>query len=628
MTTEETKFEKKHNVLDTQNRYGVLSRKYRPLTFEDVRAQDQVVQIFKNAIESNKISQAYLLTGPRGVGKTSIARIIAKSLNCKSFDNPTITPCNKCPICFDISTGNCLDVSEIDGASNTGVDDVRELQREMLYATSSSRYKIIIIDEVHMLSKSAFNALLKTLEEPPIDNIVFIFATTEAHKVLPTIISRCQRFDLKKIPIEDIVKRLKEVSEIEKISIDEEALYPIAKKADGGMRDALSLLDQVRSFCVAHITFKNVETIFGLVGYEVFNTFMDSILRNSPQEIITEYHKISDKGLDIHDFINSFLDYLRHFLYLKLNINKEGIEKNALEKMSELVKSFSEDEILYIINYLIETKNNLRLSATPDILAELTFIKLAKITEMKSLKSILDTLSSGKLTLEYSNQIGREQAIMTSQQSTTITNQTNTAPINIPTTTLPKTNPILEIQEVGERSVVSPTNEACGVGGDGEGNSQKDDTLVPNSSIPPKEIDTPQPIQDSINEAPTQYNQITTITALTEDFLKLHWTAIIDQVKVEFPLSATYFETCKIKNISNNTIFFTHTSSIVINKLLLDKKNFENLFTTIIKINIKLSFEHNSETKMPSIPTIDDIQKEDPEIADFINETNSDIRLG
>jgi len=375
--------------------YIVLARKYRPQAFGEVYSQEHIVRIFKNAIESDRLGQAYLFTGSRGVGKTSVARILAKSINCELA--LSINPCNKCDNCIDITASVSPDVIEIDGASNTGVDDVRLLQKELLYATSQSRYKIIIIDEVHMLSKNAFNALLKTLEEPP-TKVIFIFATTEPHKVLPTIISRCQRFDFKRIPADMIVKRLKDIAEIENIKTEDEALYLIAKKAEGGMRDALSLMDQVISFGLDVITAKDVQQIFGLIDFDVFNNFMVNIADNNPSALIKTYMQMADNGIDIQEFINNFLEYLRQFLFIKLNLASLEISKGQLASMQDLVKRFNEDEIIYMINYLIETKNNLRLSASPEILAELTFVKLAKISEMKSLKTILDTITANKLT--------------------------------------------------------------------------------------------------------------------------------------------------------------------------------------------------------------------------------------
>jgi len=371
--------------------YLVLARKYRPQTFGEVYAQDHIVRIFKNAIESDRIGQAYLFTGSRGVGKTSVARILAKSLNCEN--GMSIYPCNECANCRDISQSISSDVIEIDGASNTGVDDVRELQRELLYVAGSSRYKIIIIDEVHMLSKNAFNALLKTLEEPP-PKVIFIFATTEPHKVLPTIISRCQRFDFRKIPADAMVKRLQEIVGLEKIDIEEEALWLIAKKADGGMRDALSILDQVISYGLAKITNNDVKQIFGMVDIEVFNSIMVAITNNNPTEMLNLYIKVTEQCVDIQEVINNFLEYLRQCIYIKLGNTPLEISKSSLENIQKIVADFNEDEILYIINTLIQAKDNLRTSSTPEVLAELTFIKLSKIAEMRTLKNVLDDIKT------------------------------------------------------------------------------------------------------------------------------------------------------------------------------------------------------------------------------------------
>ena len=226
---------------ETKNNYLPLFRKYRPQSFKDVIGQEFTVRALENAIKLNKIANAYLFCGPRGTGKTSSARIFAKSLNC--IEGPTVNPCQKCQSCLDVTNASGLDVIEIDAATNRGIDDAKELINKVQYAPMNGKYKIFIIDEVHMLSKEAFNALLKTFEEPP-KNVIFILATTEPHKVIETIVSRCQRFDFRRITIDDIVKRLREISDIEKINIDDEALYTIAKNVSGGMRDSLALLDQ------------------------------------------------------------------------------------------------------------------------------------------------------------------------------------------------------------------------------------------------------------------------------------------------------------------------------------------------------------------------------------------------
>ena len=528
--------------------YVVLARKYRPQTFNDVYAQEHIVRIFKNAIESDRIGQAYLFTGSRGVGKTSVARILAKSLNCE--ESLSINPCNKCSNCLDITQSISPDVVEIDGASNTGVDDIRGLQKELLYATSQSRFKIIIIDEVHMLSKNAFNALLKTLEEPP-EKVLFIFATTEPHKVIPTIVSRCQRFDFKRIPVDMIVKRLREIAEFESISVEDEALYVIAKKADGGMRDALSLMDQVIAYGMNLITAKQVQSIFGLIDFDVFNSFMEAISQKNPGQMLSFFLKITDSGIDVAEFINNFLEYLRQFVYIKLGLIPADISKSMLSTVTDLATKFSEDEIIYIINYLIETKNNLRTSASPEILAELTFIKLARITEMKSLKTILDTLSSGKLTLS-----------------------------NAP-------NPVSNNQIIDDKA------------------SDLQSRII-NEQIQPS----PQ------------------FSILTEEILKNHWISIINLIKQKHPVSATFLESSSIEKLENNHIYFIVSTEIALKKLSSEKDLYEDIFSKHFRLRIMLSFKYIEEVKdsYTKNPTLQDIKKESPDLAKFIEMTDSVIR--
>lgn len=372
--------------------YIVLARKYRPQSFSEVYAQDHVTKILQSAIASARIAHAYLFTGPRGVGKTSLARIMAKSLNCES--GPTTTPCNKCTNCVEITEGISPDVIEIDGASNTGVDDIRELQRELLYAASSAKYKIYIIDEVHMLSKSAFNALLKTLEEPP-ENVVFIFATTEPHKVLPTIVSRCQRYDFKRIPVEAIVARLRDISEKEGITVDDETLYLIARKADGGMRDALSLLDQTISYCQNDIHIDQVRQIFGMIPNQVYHDFMQLIKNHDTQHLIIELHRIFEEGMDLPEFIANMLDYLRIVLLCKLEIKLKDISPAEMPLFEEISQLFTQNDLLYILSQLIQTKNDIRLSNNPYLLIETMMIKISRMDEIEELSNLIADLKAG-----------------------------------------------------------------------------------------------------------------------------------------------------------------------------------------------------------------------------------------
>ena len=271
-------------IISMEQNYLPLFRKYRPQSFKDIVGQESLVKALSNAIELNRIANAYLFCGPRGTGKTSSARILAKSLNCEH--GPTLEPCQKCASCIDITNAQGLDVIEIDAASNRGIQDAKELINQVQYAPIHGKYKIFIIDEVHMLSNDAFNALLKTFEEPP-KNVIFILATTEPHKVLETIVSRCQRFDLRRITTQDIVKRLREIADIENIKITQEALYTIAKNVSGGLRDSLALLDQVSILGIKEeITKDLIEELLGKVNFDILLNLLNQIYNQDTQAAI------------------------------------------------------------------------------------------------------------------------------------------------------------------------------------------------------------------------------------------------------------------------------------------------------------------------------------------------------
>ncbi len=371
--------------------YIVLARKYRPQTFSEVYAQEHVTEILHNAIQSERIAHAFLFTGPRGVGKTSMARILAKSLNC--VEGPTTTPCNKCHNCVEITSGTSGDVIEIDGASNTGVDDIRELQRELMYAPSQSKYKIYIIDEVHMLSKNAFNALLKTLEEPP-ENVLFIFATTEPHKVIATIISRCQRYDFKRIPVEAIVKRLRNIAHDEGIQIDNESLYLIARKADGGMRDALSLMDQVLSYCMNNVSLDKVRDIFGLIPNQVFGNILGLIHARDSQALIVALHELFEQGTDLQELLTNMLEFLRIVLLRKLGIAPADVNSEEYPVYDEPAGLFSQNTLMYIMSLLIQARSDIKTSSNPNLILEMVMIKLSRMEDMQDIGTLLDMLKT------------------------------------------------------------------------------------------------------------------------------------------------------------------------------------------------------------------------------------------
>lgn len=350
------------------NRYIPLYRKYRPQTFNDLIGQENITQALSNAIKLNKVAHAYLFCGPRGTGKTSSARILAKSLNC--INGPTTEPCGKCPSCIDITNSTPVDVIEIDAASNRSVEDAQNILEKIQYVPIHGKYKIYIIDEVHMLSTTAFNALLKTLEEPP-ENVIFILATTEAHKVLETIISRCQRFDFKRITIEDIIKRLEYIAKKEEINISKEALSSIAKSAQGGMRDALALLDQLSILDTQkQIDVEDVENLLGKISANALFELTEKIISNKPQDAVLEINKIYSKGNEPLQILSNLIEYFRNLLIIKTCNDKESVlmltqlNEDLLTKLTPQAQTLDTIAINYVIDklavYMREIKN------TPD----------------------------------------------------------------------------------------------------------------------------------------------------------------------------------------------------------------------------------------------------------------------
>lgn len=345
--------------------YVPLYRKYRPQTFLDLIGQENITQALSNAIKLNKVAHAYLFCGPRGTGKTSSARILAKSLNC--VNGPTIEPCGKCPSCVDITNSTPVDVVEIDAASNRSVEDAQNILEKIQYVPIHGKYKIYIIDEVHMLSTTAFNALLKTLEEPP-ENVVFILATTEAHKVLETIVSRCQRFDFRRITVDDIVKRLEYISEKENINISKDALNAIAKSAQGGMRDALALLDQLSILDVQkQIGVEDVENLLGKISINVLFDLTEKLISNSPQEAVLEINKVYAKGNEPLQILSNLIEYFRNLLIIKTCsdfdtiLNLTQLNDDLVKKLSPQAQALETSVINYVIDrlatYLREIKN-------------------------------------------------------------------------------------------------------------------------------------------------------------------------------------------------------------------------------------------------------------------------------
>ena len=316
--------------------YQALYRKYRPSTFKDVVGQDVIIQTLKNAIQNNKLTHAYLFAGPRGTGKTSTAKILAKTINCKNLNN--FEPCNECDSCIQINNKQTTDIIEIDAASNNGVDEIRELKSKVNLVPSNSKYKVYIIDEVHMLSPGAFNALLKTLEEPP-QYIIFILATTEPHKIPATILSRCQRFDFKKISTKKIVENLNKIVSNENIIIENEALEEIAILSQGGMRDSISLLDQAISYCPENISCQDIHDINGTIGNEEMKKIIDVILDKKIAQLLKIFDDLDDKGKNLIKLVEELVLYLRNILIYQVAPNYfEETEKKIYIQMSEKIE--------------------------------------------------------------------------------------------------------------------------------------------------------------------------------------------------------------------------------------------------------------------------------------------------
>ena len=373
--------------------YEVLARKWRPQTFEDVVGQDHVTQTLRNAIESKRLAHAYLFVGPRGIGKTSIARIFARALNCEK--GPTVEPCGTCDACREIAAGISLDVLEIDGASNNGVEQVRELRETVKFAPAHGQFKIYIIDEVHMLSVPAFNALLKTLEEPPA-HVKFIFATTEPQKVLPTILSRCQRFDLSRIPAGLIVKHLKEIAKKEKVSVDDAALAAIARGAEGGLRDAESTLDQLIAFCGNQIAEKDVLSVFGLGAQEKLAALTDAIIDGQANTALTIVKELDEIGKDLQRLLVDLLDHYRNLLVLSLAGGELDVTEADLELLQEQAKRVDSDAVLRIIDALAGAEGRLRYALSKRIYFEIAMIRAIKARQMVSLDAVLQKLNDLK----------------------------------------------------------------------------------------------------------------------------------------------------------------------------------------------------------------------------------------
>ncbi len=368
--------------------YEVLARKWRPQIFEDVVGQTHVTRTLVNAIKADRIAHAYLFCGPRGVGKTTVARILAKAINCENGE-PGI-PCNTCPSCISITDGSSVDVQEIDGASNRRIEEIRDLREHIKYMPSSSRYRVYIIDEVHMLTKEAFNALLKTLEEPPA-HAKFIFATTEIRKVPVTILSRCQRFDFKRIPLLKISEHLRKIALYENIEISDTGIGLIAGESEGSMRDAQSLFDQVISFCGQQVKDQEITEILGIIDRDLIVRTARAIMEGSPGECLAIIDQVYVNGYDLKEFYRVIMQQFRDIMVNMMGIKGQASETDRPEQDygKVLPKTVTTEKIQFILNFLVTHEKDLLSTSTPRLLLEALMVKLCHIDEILSFDEII-----------------------------------------------------------------------------------------------------------------------------------------------------------------------------------------------------------------------------------------------
>ena len=397
--------------------HKALYRAYRPQTFKDVVGQEHIIKTLKNQIQNNNVGHAYLFCGTRGTGKTSTAKIFARAVNCE--DSVNEEPCNECEVCKDILNDNNMDVIEIDAASNNSVDDIREIRENVKYTPAKCKYKVYIIDEVHMLSQGAFNALLKTLEEPP-SYVIFILATTEPHKIPATILSRCQRFDFKRVTVKDMSSRMKEICEDVNVEVDDRALNLIARNSQGALRDALSILDQCMSFSENKIEYKDVVDLLGTVNVEQLFEMADYVIKEDTKKCLEILNEFVIWGKDIKNLIDDLIDHFRNLMVCKVSNDLDEIislPEEIIDQLKSQAETIETNEIIRILNILSVTQDDIKASSNPRVFAEVSIMKLSqpmfddsKEALLKRISNLEEVIRSGNITVN-NNQDKKEQVV-------------------------------------------------------------------------------------------------------------------------------------------------------------------------------------------------------------------------
>ncbi|MBM3262274.1 MAG: DNA polymerase III subunit gamma/tau [candidate division Zixibacteria bacterium] len=545
--------------------YEVTARRWRPQEFDRVIGQEHVTTTLKNAIQTGQIAHAYLFAGPRGVGKTTTARILAKALNC--VNGPTITPCNTCSFCREISAGRSVDVLEIDGASNNKVEQIRsQLLESVKYTPSQGRHKIYIIDEVHMLTREAFNALLKTLEEPPA-HVYFIFATTDPQKVLPTILSRCQRFDFRRIPGKTIVDHLAMIGEKSGYSIDREALAVISRRADGSMRDAESLFDQVTAFGGGRLSAHEVASLLGMVEQDIYFELMDAVACRDTGQGIRLIHRIIHEGYNLDEVALGILEHLRNLLMIKAAPDAQDLlEEDALdlERYRRQAAQFQIDDLLRLSQIATQTEEAIRTSALPRIQLETGVVRMIRMESSVLLTDVLTRLSELAQRIEIPEKLGENEPIARA-------------------TVEPATVSVPLVEKIVSTSIPSPVPTA-----------PERPVVPPKTSEPKPKTSSLGPSVSAVTTEPRPTEKPLPTTEITLQRLIQDWPSILETIKGRRIALGNFLAAAMIAGYQEDTITLAFATQHEFHKQQAEKKEngqlVQEIFSERIGRAVRLSY--------------------------------------